>query len=194
MIMDLWTPKQRALRQIDAIGAVICLVASSAVYFAVLNPIIIRRSFLADQRDELAVRSDESSRLSASMVTLGEQLAVIQEEFAKSKIRLESSDRTNQRLAALTALFTDCSLVVDDIQAGKRSAGPMWDVVPISIVGRGKYTQCIAFLHRLSQTFADMSVARLRLEGHPAKSDEPGGFRVQLFWHTKPTTQPAKKP
>lgn len=184
--MDLWTGKKRALLQIDAIGTVICLVASLAVFFAVLNPLIKQRSFLADQRDKLAARRDESSSLSASMRTLGNQLATAQQDLAESKIRLGSSDRTNQRLAALTALFYDCSLAVDDIQAGNISAGHTWDLVPIGIAGRGEYTQCVALLHELRQRFADMSVARFRLEGDPVKSEGPGGFRFQLLWHTAP--------
>ncbi|MFC1635702.1 hypothetical protein ACFL5Z_12750 [Planctomycetota bacterium] len=191
MIVKLWTGKKRALRQIDAIGAAICLVTSGAVYFAVLNPISKQRSFLAGQRDELAARRDESSRLSTSMLGLNNQLAEVQGELGNNAIRLESSDRINQRLAALTALFTDCSLAVDDIQAGKISAGPMWDLVPFNISGRGKYTQCIAFLHKLRRTFADMSVARFRLEGNPAKFDESGRFRFQLIWHTMPKAQMA---
>ena len=183
--------KKRALRQIDALGAVICLVASLAVYFTVLNPIIKQRSFLADQRDELVVKHGDSSRLSALSLTLGDQLTKVQEELANHKIRLESSERTNQRLAALTALFTDCALAVDDIQAGKISAGPMWDLVPISIAGRGQYSKCIACLDTLRRTFADMNMARFRLEGNPVKSDEPGRFRFQLLWHTTPEAQTA---
>ena len=187
--MKFWTGKKSALRQIDAIGVTTCLVASFAVYFTVLNPLIQHRSFLADQRDTLATQNEESSRLSASMLKLDNQLTAVQEEFAQNEIRLESSDRTNQRLAALTALFTDCSLVVDDIQVGKISNGPMWDLVPISIAGRGEYTQCIAFLYKLRRASADMSVARFRLEGDPAKPDESGRFRFQLLWHTAPRTQ-----
>ena len=186
MIVKFWTGKKRALWQIDAIGAALCLVASLAVYFTVLHPIFKQRSFLAGQRDELAVRREESSGLSASMLTLDNQLTAVKKELAESNIRLKSSDRTNQRLAALTALFTDCSLAVDDIQAGKISNSLMWDLVPISIAGRGEYSQCIAFLHQLRRTFADMSVARFRLEGNPAKSDESGRFRFQFIWYTTP--------
>ena len=184
--MNLWIGKKRALLQIDAIGAVVCLVASLAVFFAVLGPLIKQRSFLANQRDKLAARRDESSCLGASMRTLGNQLATVEQELTRSETRLGSSDRTNQRLAALTALFYDCSLAVDDIQAGKIAAGHIWDLVPINIAGRGKYVQCVTALGRLRQRFADMSVARFRLQGDPARSEEPEAFRFQLLWHTAP--------
>lgn len=184
--MNLRVGKKRALLVIDAIGAVVCLVASLAVFFAVFGPLIKQRSFLADQRDKLAARRDESSSLGVSMRTLGDQLAAAEQDQARSKIRLESSDRTNQRLAALTSLFNDCSLAVDDIQAGKISAGHTWDLVPIGIGGKGEYTQCVAALDRLHERFADMSVAKFRLEGDPAGSEGPEGFRFQLLWHTSP--------
>ena len=189
--MDFWTGKKRAFWQIDVTGFSICLIASLAVYFVVLNPLIKQRSFLADQRDELADRRDEFSRLSASMLTLNNQLAEVQEGLGNKKIRLESSDQTNQRLAALTALFTNYSLAVDYIRAGKISAGPMWDLVPIRIAGRGEYTNCMAFLNKLRERFADMSVARFRLEGAPAKSDGTERFHFQLLWHTIPKAQMA---
>jgi Tfp pilus assembly protein PilO len=193
MLVNLWTGKGRALRQIDAIGAVICLAASLAVYFTALNPLIKQRSFLADQRNELMIQHDESLRLSALTLTLGNQLAEAQKEFAQHEIRLESSDRTNQRLAALTSLFTDYSLAVDDIQAGKISAGPTWDLVPISITGRGQYAKCTALLDTLRQTFVDMNMARLRLEGNPVQSEELSRFRFQFLWHTTPKAQAVGK-
>ncbi len=186
IIVNLRIGKKRALLQIDVIGVLVCLVASLAVFFAVLGPLIKQRSFLANQRDKLTARRDESSSLSASMRTLGNQLATAEQELAQSKIRLGSSDRTNQHLAALTALFSDCSLAVDDIQAQKASVGHTWDLVPIDIAGRGEYTQCVAALHKLRQRFANMSVARFRLQGDPARSKGLEAFKFQLLWHTAP--------
>lgn len=186
--MDIWTSKKRTLQRIDAMASVICLVASLVVFFTVLYPLIRQHSFLADQRNKLTAHLDECSALSVSMRTLGNQLATVQEELGESMIRLGSSDQTNRRLAALTSLFNDCSLAVDDIQAGTISAGHTWDSVPISIAGRGEYTQFIAVLHRIRQRFADMSVIRFRLEGDPARAEGSKEFRFQLLWHTAPKT------
>ena len=184
--MTFWPVKKVTLRQVDAIGAVLCLVASLAVYCAVLNPIIEQRAFLADQRETLESQRDESSRLSASMLALSDQLSAAQEELAQSSVRLESSDRMNQRLAVLTALFTECSLDVDDIQAGKISTGSAWNVVPIAITGGGHYAQCVMLLDRLQQTFVDMSVTRFRLARDPAQFEHPGSFSIQIIWYTAP--------
>lgn len=184
--MNLPIGTKRASLQIDAAGVFVCLVASLVVFFAVLGPLIKQRSFLANQRDKLAARRNESSGLGASMRRLGKQLATAEQELAQSKTRLGSSEQANQRLAELTALFYDCSLAVDDIQAGKTAARDVWDLVPIRIAGSGEYAQCVAALTRLRQRFADMSVARFRLAGNPARSEEPEAFRFQLLWHTAP--------
>ncbi len=184
MILDIWTSKKRALLQIDATASAVCLVTSLAVFFVVLYPLIRQNSLLADQRNKLAANRDESSRLSASMGMLSNQLAAVQKELDASMIRLGSSDRTNQRLAGLTSLFTDCSLAVDDIQAGTIFAGDTCDLVPISITGRGQYTQCVVALQKLRQRFADMSVARIILKGDPARAEGTERYRFQLLWHT----------
>ena len=186
--MDIWTSKKWGLQRIDAMASAICLVASLVVFFAVLYPLIRQHSFLADQRDKLTGHHDECSDLSVSMRTLGSQLAVVQEEIAENMIRLGSSDQTNRRLAALTSLFTDCSLVVDDIQAGTVSAGYIWDLVPINVTARGEYIQFIAVLHKIRQRFADTSVIRFRLKGDPARPEGSEEFRFQLLWHTAPKT------
>ena len=187
--MNLRIGKNRALLQIDAIGAFVCLVASLGMYFAVLGPLIKQRSFLASQRDTLDTLRNESSGLGASMRTLSDQLASAEQQLAQGKVRLGSSDRSNQRLAELTSLFYDCSLAVDDIQAGRTTAGHSWDLVPIRIAGSGEYAQCVTVLGRLRQRFGDMSVARLRLAGDPARSGEPETFTFQLLWHTAPQTR-----
>jgi hypothetical protein len=189
--VKLWAGNNKTLRHIDAIGIAICLAASFAVYFFVLNPLVKQRAFLAEQRDELTAQQGESSRLSALMLSLANQLTATEQDLSNNEIRLESSDRTNQRLAALTTLFTDCSLAVDDIQAGNTSTGPMWNLVPITITGRGQYSRCIVFLHKLRQTFADMSIDQLSLDGNPVASEEPGRFRFQLLWHTTSKTRTA---
>ena len=169
-------------------ASAVCLVASLSVFFSVLYPLIRQHSFLADQRNKLTVYLDNCSELSVSMRTLGNRLARVQEELAGSVIRLESFDQTNRRLAALTSLFNDYSLAIDDIQAGTLLAGHTWDLIPITIAGRGEYTQLIAVLHRIRERFTDMSVVRFRLKGDPTRAKGSEEFRFQLLWHTVPKT------
>jgi len=193
--VDLWIGKKQALIQSPmyiGIGTVICLLASFVIYFAALKPLFEQRFFLDKQHQKLTIQREESLSLGVSMRTLDNQLAVVQEKLVKNEIKLESSDRINQRIAELTSLFNDCALEVDDIQTGKISIGPKFDLVSISIAGRGGYKQCVALLHKLHQTFADISVAKFELAGDPAKTGRPGTFSFQLFWHTASTVRIAK--
>jgi len=194
--MSFWTGKKRTLLQIDMAGLLICIAASLVTYFTQLKPLIEQGFFLASQRRDLAVQRQEASRLGASMRTLDNQLVVVKEKLTSSQIKLESSDRINQRIAELTSLFNDSALEVDDVQTGNITVGLKYDLVPISIAGRGGYKQCVVFLDELHQTFADISIAGLELArprfllsqesaGAKPKSTKTGGkFNFQLFWHT----------
>jgi Tfp pilus assembly protein PilO len=194
--MSFWTGKKRTLLQIDMAGLLICIAASLVTYFTQLKPLIEQSFFLASQRRDLAVQRQESSKLGASMRTLDNQLVVVKEKLTNSQIKLESSDRINQRVAELTSLFNDSALEVDDVQTGNITVGLKYDLVPINIAGRGGYKQCVVFLDELHQTFADISIAGLELTrprfllsqesaGAKPKSAKTGGkFNFQLFWHT----------
>jgi Tfp pilus assembly protein PilO len=185
--VNLWTGKKRTLLQIDIAAVLICVAVSLVAYFTELKPLFERRFFLVSQRLNLAAQREESSRLGVSMRTLDNQLTVVREKLAQDEIKLESSERINQRIAELTALFNDSALEVDDIQTGRISIGSKCDLVPISISGRGGYKQYAAFLDKLHRTFADISVARFELQGNPEKPESAGGggmFGIQLFWHT----------
>ena len=179
--------EKRTLLQIDIAGVFVCVAVSLVAYFTELKPLIERRFFLVNQRLNLAAQREESSELGASMRSLDNQLTVVREKLAKDKIKLESSDQINQRIAELTALFNDSALEVDDVQTGRISIGSKCDLVPISVAGRGGYKQYATFLDKLHETFADISVARFELQGkpeNPASAHSGGMFGIQLFWHT----------
>jgi hypothetical protein len=61
-----------------------------------------------------------------------------------------------------------------------------YDLVPITMTGRGAYRQCVKFLQGLCSTFRDMSVMQIELSGNPARRDEPEQFRFDLFWYAAP--------
>jgi Tfp pilus assembly protein PilO len=190
--VDLSTGKKLALWQIDAAGIALCIVASLVAYWVGIRQLIDQRSVLAGQRQKLAAQRQESSDLEASMSKLKRQLAVVQEELARSEIEFESADQINQCIADLTTLFGDCTLEVDDVQTEDVVTCAKCDLVPISIAGRGGYKQCAAFLHNLCRTFPDISVTRFELQGNPATPEQPGTFRLQLFWHTMPKARMAE--
>ena len=85
IIVNFLTGKKRSLLHIDATGACICLVASSAVFFAVLYPLIKQQSLRSDQRDKLAVRREESLSLSVSMRAMDSQLTTVEQELVDKR-------------------------------------------------------------------------------------------------------------
>lgn len=180
--MDLSTIKKRKLWQIDAAGTMVCVAASLGVYFGVLGPLMAQRSFLESCRQKLVIQSEKASELKVSMSTLKNRLAIAQKELAASEVKLEESWRINQHVADITTFLSDCGLKVDQVQIGKIFVGLRCDLVPISISGKGGYKQCAAFLHQVSRTFHDISVAAFELQGNPAKLGQPGTFRFELFW------------
>jgi Tfp pilus assembly protein PilO len=181
--------KKQALLQIDAAGIMVCVATSLVAYFAALQPLVRQRALLANQRQELATQSGQSSKLKESMLTLKNHLAAVREELAQSKIKLESADRINGRVADVMGFLNDYKLRVDDVQIGKTLADLRCELVPISITGSGGYKQCAAFLHQLHQTFPDISVARFELNGSPTKPEQPCKFDFELFWLAIPEAQ-----
>ena len=172
----------RALSRIDAAGITVCIAASLGMYFAVLSPLIQQRPVLGSYRQQLTSQSEKCSELKASMLTLKNHLAVVQEELAQSENKLESANQINQRIAHITAFLTDCELQVDQIQIAGSLAGLRCDLVPIGITGKAGYRQCVAFLHWLHRTFPDITLARFELRGNPARPEQPATFRFKLFW------------
>ena len=190
--MSFWSGKKRIRIQIDATGIVICLLASFVVYFTALKPLYKQRNLYASQHQKLLTQQDESLSLGLSMRTLDYRLVAIQKEFAENEIKLKSPDQTNQRIADLTTLSTECALGVDDIKTGKICNGPKCDLMPISIAGRGGYKECLVFLYQLNKNFADINVVKFELAGDPAMTERPGTFNFQLIWYTAPTDQIAQ--
>jgi len=192
--------KKRPLWPIDAAGVVVCVAASLGVYFFVLHPLIQQRSFLESCRGELAIQSEMSSKLKASMSRLRNHLGAVQKELGRSRIKLEEDSHINRRIAQINAFLNDCELHVDQVQIGPAheqrnrvttdgslngggcATRQKCKLVPLTVTGRGGYKQCVAFLHKLYQAFPDISVAGFELRGNPASPEQSGTFRFELFW------------
>lgn len=178
--MRLPTIKNWTLLTIDAAGIAACLAISLVAYFIALDPLIQRLLLPVRQSRELAVQRDK-------LVQLQKQLAGPQGELNRSGVKLLSPDQVNTRVAELTTAFGDCKLEVDDVRIGAVFPGPRFNVMPITITGRGGYKSvCTGLLHRLGEAFPDIALAKLELWGDPAKLQEPRRFRLDLLWHTAP--------
>lgn len=179
-------PERYSVLKIDAAGVGLCMAASLLFYWLTIQPFLQRQAHAADQRRELKTRQGKVAELKDATVKVHERAAAAQRALAASSIQLESAVHINKRVAGLTQFFSDCELSVDDVQTGRLYNGLQYDLVPITILGRGPYGQCIRFFRGLRSKFPDMSVARIELSAKVEKDGEQPTFQFDLLWYAAP--------
>jgi hypothetical protein len=180
-------PRQQGVWPIDALGLSICIAATLTFYLLCVAPLARQRQGRARRMSELQDRRQAMAALRADLTRTRERLAVAQEESKAASIRLDPPTEINKRIARLTEFFSALDLTVDDFQTGAPSAGPECSVVPINVVGRGHFIGAARFLRGLNETFPDMSVVRIDLQGTPGQSTSVRRFQFDLFWYAAPT-------
>ncbi len=170
----------------DAAGILFCIGISLVAYLAVLRPLMRQRTAVAQQWDELEVQRRKASQLEAVDSAHKKHLAAVRQSLTESGIILRPAGYINRQIAALTKLSNNCGLTVDDIQVGKIHRGTRYNIVPISLSGRGDYKKCAAFLRELSEAFPDTGAACFEMSGTPKQPDQDGQFRFDLFWYAAP--------
>jgi len=175
------------LRGIDAAGIGVCLLVSLVGYTTLVSPLLQRRAAATERHREIEARHKKVQELDAARTNVEDRLAVVRQQLAASAVQLESAAQVNKRVAAVTEFFSACHLHVDDVQTGRVWGGSQYDLVPISIKGRGAYRQCAQLLRGLCSKYPDMSVIRLELAGNPKEQADAGKFRLDLFWYAAPS-------
>lgn len=184
--------KWGGLLWIDATGAGVCLLASLLGYVALVNPLLQKRSVATGLQRELETRQQKVAEVQANVAAAQERLATAKQQLAAGAIQLESAAHLNKRIAGMTEFFSGCALHVDDVQTGRVSNGAQYDLVPITILGRGGHGQCVKLLHGLCSKYPDMSVMRIEFSANPAEAADSGKFRFELFWYAAPSGAAAK--
>jgi Tfp pilus assembly protein PilO len=179
-------PERLSLLKIDAAGIGLCVAASLAFYWMTIQPFLQRQSLAGEQRRELKTRQGKVAEIKAATAKVQEQLTSAQDELAAGAITLEPAAHINKRVAGLTQFFSECGLDVDDVQTGRVYNGLQYDLVPITILGRGPYQQCVKFFHGLRLTFPDMSMARIELSRTAGQKGEQAIFQFDLLWYAAP--------
>lgn len=185
--MHLSAFRHHSLLRIDAVGTAVCVLASLVWYLTTGGPLLEQRCVTAGLHHELQTQQEKNSALQAAIATVKERLTSVQQELAVGTVQLDSAAHINRRIAGLTGFLSACELQVDNVQTDRIASGRQYDLVPITIVGRGACLQYVRFLHGLSTTFPDMSVVRVELAGNPAQSSESENFRLELFWYAAPS-------
>jgi Tfp pilus assembly protein PilO len=205
------TGKPGGVLGIDAAGVGVCALISLLGYAAIVGPVLQQRSLAAEQQQKIHLQQQKAEEMRNALTLVQRQMTTVQEELAAGTIQLDSAAQINRRMAALTEFFAECGLHIDDVQTERTYSGLQCDLVPITIVGRGGYVQCVRFLHRLCSVFPDMSVTQIEIRGtgHPGPGSTPSmgdvspagvrtawagsstaqQFRFGLFWYTAPTSK-----
>lgn len=180
-------PKWGGLLWIDAAGIGACVLASLIGYVTLVNPFVQKRSAAAGLQREMETRQQKATELESAVAAARERLTAAGQQLAASAVQLESATHINKRIAGVTEFFSGCELHVDDVQTGRVSSGLQYDLVPITILGRGGHQQCVQLLHGLCSKYPDMSVMRIELSGNPVQPADSGKFRLELFWYAAPS-------
>ena len=163
---------------------VICLV-SAGTYFALLRPVSDRCADFADKESLLVKQRRKASQLKAASLVKRENLASLQDSLADGRIKLQPTDNLNRQVAQIAGLLDGCGLETDDIQPGKKISGcGRYNIVPITLTGRGGYKNCASFFRKLSQTFPDTGASSFEISGSPGQPGADSRFRLELRWYT----------
>ncbi len=179
--------RQHGIRGLDIVGIGVCLVSSLACYLTTVGPAVRQRSATAALRREMQAQQEKSVKLKTATGTTKECLRAVQQDLAATAIQLDAAAHINRRIAGLTQFLSECGLQIDEVQTGRVGSTSRYDLVPITVVGRGAYRQCVQLLHGLCSTFPDMSVMRIELAGNPAQATEPDKFQIEMFWYAAPS-------
>jgi Tfp pilus assembly protein PilO len=184
--------KQSRFLGIDAAGIGVCLLTSLVGYMMLVGPLLQKRSAAADLTREMEAQEEKAVQSRSGLQATQDRLAAARQQLAAGAVQLESASHVNKRIAGVTGFLSSCALHVDDVQTGRVAGGLQYDLVPITIMGRGTHQQCARFLQGLCAEYPDMSVMRIELAGNPAVQADAAKFRLELFWYTAPSG-PGKK-
>lgn len=182
-------------RHIDLAGVAIMVAAALPLLLPRVNPLLRSTEYIEQQRAQLAIARRNEKDLNDFLVDQRGRLAEIRASLRKEKIRLESAQNVNQRIASLTSLAAGTGLNVDEVLPGQTKRSPRFDSVPVRMNGTGSYPTCVAFLCKLTKTFPDTSVDSFELAGDPQKPGSPAKFHVDLIWYAaaEADNAPARK-
>jgi Tfp pilus assembly protein PilO len=172
--------------EIDGAGAVALIVLSVLFYFAAMKPLLDRAHAEEAQRQELELRRAKAEQSALALQATTERLSELRSAIANNPQKLEPVRALNDRLGKIAALATARGLDIGDIRPGAVSVGERYSTVPISLVGTGKFQNCVRYMHDVQQKFGDTTVTAVKLTGTPDESSGTAAFQFELRWYAAP--------
>jgi Tfp pilus assembly protein PilO len=168
--------------EIDAIGAVVCIVLTAAVYFFGVSPVLDAHARDVAQQDQARAKQRAASAANNALLSMQHQLKLATAQATSSPLRLKPASQLNNRLAEITGLAQDAGMQIEDVHPGSNTHGRRFDTIPITISGKGCYITCVQFLHELRTTYADTGVSSFHLTGNPSDPAAMCDFSFSLDW------------
>jgi Tfp pilus assembly protein PilO len=165
-------------------AGVVCAAISFGAYLAGIRPALAQHGEQNEQQVELQAARHKAANLVGARNAALAQVAAVNAELNNLPLRLEPASTVNHRLAALTALITDCKLGIDKTRAGTPVDVGDYQAVPIVITGTGTYPAVARFLHRVRKAFPDTAVRSFETANNSASAESPTAtFQFDLVWH-----------
>ena len=183
-----WT--KWGLWQIDLAAAAACVVLAGATYLGGIRPLCEKRTAVGEHRRQLNARRKQYSASQATVAGLRRQLEQVRADLSKVRVHLQPLRNQNARVAGITELANECGLKLDNVGIGDPFSAPRYAAVPITLVGRGAYADCVRFLRRLNRLSRDVGVVSLELSDDPGKRGGTCAFEFRLVWHAAPAETP----
>ena len=171
-----------------AVGVAVITAISVAAFFVVVQPALhmrIERTAMEMERDDQHRLAEE---LDQTTTRLQGELEELDQQLAASEIQLQSSRYLNARIAHIIEHAANGNVDIYETRPGTVRDHRRYQTVPILLAGRGTYSNCAAFLHRLHESLPDTGVVEFELTGHPADRRTPASFRFNLVWYAEPAS------
>jgi len=176
----------RKISSIDAAGLAVIGLLTAAFVFGLIEPVRQQQqqqSVLL--KSKVAKRQKENIAL-AELRSLDGRVKDLQNRLAGSKLQLRSPSEINPCVAELIEMCGRMGLSVQNLQPAPAQRSGRYTVTPIRLTGRGRYTQCVAFLHGVIEQTGDVGVRAYTLRGSPENPEAPCDFELDLSWLAQP--------
>jgi Tfp pilus assembly protein PilO len=169
--------------RVDIGGALACAALSLIACFLAVSPLLRQRTALAQQRQQMTDQSQQATQMRAEQRQFAAKVARIRAELATYDLHLQPAARVNQQIAQITSIAGECRLEVSDVQPLPTVHTARHAIVPIELSGTGAFRDCLRFLHRFDQLFADSGVATLELSSIPSSEGSAlVSFHFRVHW------------
>lgn len=172
---------------IDAAGAAALLLLAGLAWLFGVRPAQDRLAEAARLADAVSERAGELDGLERRRSALTQQAARARRDLDAEPLELLPGARLNARLAELAVLVERTGMVVDSTEVDTGRAETWYEAIPVRLVGRGSFPDCVRLLHRLHGEMPDIGVEGLHVSGNPAAEEAPGRYRLSLVWYAAPT-------